>query len=519
MKHFIPAWYSQKRWWADKAEPFYNKRLVTEFDDLISLMNMHQKHQIDFDILVLNYFPDLRTFLHRHQLFEANYWSLFDEIQGFSHRTPQAIDYRQLQWPAETEFVFTPFLMRGVTSPSTYTNIYFNQEGYIVWLEDFEGLKKQRRYIFDDRGWLSAIRNYDENGQDVNQQYMTADGDCILTEDLVTKQIVVSDKYRHRFDQAEYATMTEFIQAQFKHYTAKHYQVDDVKIAAADDRHNALITENIAPEHLCFSIYSQRNKELNDQTLASVHKGQYWLVDRQDHEVALMLYQSKHHLDNQLMRITPFDAQVLPNISSQLYETYIGLWLDGLVEQDMQRIVTSLTAYIQAHEGYRLLLLTKHDQNEVSPWLKEHIKIINDKYNEVEPDDEGVNQLVAEDEDYVKLLELQHVPFEMDLFEVVSKLRIVIDLNQEPDLFLQICSISAGLPQINQRETEYVTHDKNGKIISSEVEMIAALDYFLDHLKHWNYSFAYSIKLVDEYASEQIIDQLDRLIEGEMHGA
>ncbi|MGX0848308.1 accessory secretory protein Asp1 [Staphylococcus auricularis] len=366
---------------------------------------------------------------------------------------------------------------------------------------------------------MSAIRNYDENGQDVNQQYMTADGDCILTEDLVTKQIVVSDKYRHRFDQAEYATMTEFIQAQFKHYTAKHYQVDDVTIAAADDRHNALITENIAPEHLCFSIYSQRNKELNDQTLASVHKGQYWLVDRQDHEAALMLYQSKHHLDNQLMRITPFDAQVLPNISSQLYETYIGLWLDGLVEQDMQRIVTSLTAYIQAHEGYRLLLLTKHDQNEVSPWLKEHIKIINDKYNEVEPDDEGVNQLVAEDEDYVKLLELQHVPFEMDLFEVVSKLRIVIELNQEPDLFLQICSISAGLPQINQRETEYVTHDKNGKIISSEVEMIAALDYFLDHLKHWNYSFAYSIKLVDEYASEQIIDQLDRLIEGEMHGA
>ena len=152
MKHFIPAWYSQKRWWADKAEPFYNKRLVTEFDDLISLMNMHQKHQIDFDILVLNYFPDLRTFLHRHQLFEANYWSLFDEIQGFSHRTPQAIDYRQLQWPAETEFVFTPFLMRGVTSPSTYTNIYFNQEGYIVWLEDFEGLKKQRRYIFENRG-------------------------------------------------------------------------------------------------------------------------------------------------------------------------------------------------------------------------------------------------------------------------------------------------------------------------------------------------------------------------------
>ncbi|WP_278926051.1 accessory Sec system protein Asp1 [Staphylococcus auricularis] len=280
MKHFIPAWYSQKRWWADKTEPFYNKRLVTEFDDLISLMNMHQKHQIDFDILVLNYFPDLRTFLHRHQLFEANYWSLFDEIQGFSHRTPQAIDYRRLQWSEDTEFVFTPFLMKSVTGPSTYTNIYFNQEGYLVWLEDFEGTKKQRRYIFDDRGWLSAIRNYDEDGHDVNQQYMTADGDCILTEDLVTQHVVVSDKYRHRFDHAKYETMTEFIAEQFKHYTAKQYEADDVTIAAADERHNALITEHIAPEHLCFSIYSQRNRELNDQTLASVHKGHtgWWIV-------------------------------------------------------------------------------------------------------------------------------------------------------------------------------------------------------------------------------------------------
>lgn len=32
----------------------------------------------------------------------------------------------------------------------------------------------------------------------------------------------------------------------------------------------------------------------------------------------------------------------------------------------------------------------------------------------------------------------------------------MIDLNTEPDLFLQISSISAGIPQINRYHTEYM---------------------------------------------------------------
>lgn len=38
------------------------------------------------------------------------------------------------------------------------------------------------------------------------------------------------------------------------------------------------------------------------------------------------------------MRVTPFDAQMLPNISSQLYETNIGVWIDSLSEEDLKRL-------------------------------------------------------------------------------------------------------------------------------------------------------------------------------------
>ena len=99
----------------------------------------------------------------------------------------------------------------------------------------------------------------------------------------------------------------------------------------------------------------------------------------------------------------------------------------------------------------------------------------------------------------------------------MSQLRVVIDLGDEPNLYLQISAISAGVPQINMIETDYVTSNVNGLIIPSSSNMIQALDYLLS-LKNWNYSYASSIKLVDEFSSTKIIREVDRLIKGELYG-
>ncbi|MGX8004794.1 accessory Sec system glycosyltransferase Asp1 [Staphylococcus hominis] len=39
------------------------------------------------------------------------------------------------------------------------------------------------------------------------------------------------------------------------------------------------------------------------------------------------------------------------------------------------------------------------------------------------------------------------VPFEEHLLKEMSHLRVMIDLGNEPDLYLQISSISVGIPQ------------------------------------------------------------------------
>ncbi|PTG17016.1 accessory Sec system protein Asp1 [Staphylococcus chromogenes] len=518
MKRFIPAWYSSHQWWESQAEPFYRKRSITEFDDLISLMAMHQKNDCDFEMMILNYSPHLRTFLHRHDLFESKYWSVFDEIQGFTHQTPQSVDYRQLNWPSGTEFVYTPYLIRAITAKNRYSNIYFSQEGYLIWIEDFENQTKCRRFVFDDRGCLSSVLYFDTQGAPQTLRYMTQDGGWILEENLVQGTVAVHEKYEIHFSKYTYSTMSEVIQEYLGYHRDRTMNDLDEIIIAADVRHNALITKTFKTQRLCFSLFQQRNLDMTEHDLQTIEAGQSWLVDTRENERRLEKYKAKHHLSNRLMRITPFDAQVMPNRSNQLHETYIGLWIDGLSESQLKSVLPQLVHYMEQHEEVRLVLLTEWEKHRVSRWLLNEITAINDRFNHKKDLPEELMELMKEVEEVV-YIELKMVPFELDIVEAMTTLRIVIDLSEEPDLFLQICCLGAGLPQINQTETDYVQPGTNGLVINTEQALIPALDYFLTHLKHWNYSYAYSQKLAKNYASEKIIDQLNQLIEGGEYGA
>ncbi|CFO30117.1 Accessory secretory protein Asp1 [Staphylococcus aureus] len=54
-------------------------------------------------------------------------------------------------------------------------------------------------------------------------------------------------------------------------------------------------------------------------------------------------------------------------------------------------------------------------------------------------------------------------------------------------------------------------------VINDYQSMPVALNYFLNHLINWNYSFSYSIQMVDTFSALNIISQLDAFIEGEMN--
>ncbi|HEC2157898.1 accessory Sec system protein Asp1 [Staphylococcus delphini] len=520
MKRFIPAWYRGDNWWLDEDTPFYLRGNVqSEFDDLISLMGMHLKNKVPFEMTVLNYMPDLRTFLHRHELFEATYWSLFDHIQGFTHQTPQVVDYRKLNWPKSTEFVHSRLMIKGIISEKLHYDMHFSQEGYLLWIETFRNGSLNEQYIFDDRGFLSSYMVADEDEIWDRKYYMTADGDWIMKEDLLSHEVTIHPKYAHRFEQEKYDDMASVIDECFKKYVQQHMQPLDVIIAASDERHNAIIAENLKKQKLCFSVFQKRRTWLSDKGIASMVNGGYWLTDTMENTHHLKFFKEEHQLNNQIMRITPFDAQITPNMSSQLYETYIGVWIDGMNPETLHQVISQLIHEIEREPQTRIILLTRVEQFKVSDWVNEEVYRVQEYFLEKTRSsllDQDVAKNGAPSE--IKYAAIKSVPFEKDIVEAISTLRLVIDLNKEPDLFLQICCIGAGLPQINLMQTDYVQHERNGYIIPNIEALPSAINFYLKHLKNWNHSYSYAMKLSKQYTSNEILKQLDDWLEGEIHG-
>ena len=94
---------------------------------------------------------------------------------------------------------------------------------------------------------------------------------------------------------------------------------------------------------------------------------------------------------------------------------------------------------------------------------------------------------------------------ENDIIKELEQTRLIVDLNDEPNLYTQIAGISAGIPQVNRTKTEFVDHLKNGYIISKEGELEKALKYFLTALKPWNEALVYSVDKIQEYTGPRLI--------------
>ena len=84
---------------------------------------------------------------------------------------------------------------------------------------------------------------------------------------------------------------------------------------------------------------------------------------------------------------------------------------------------------------------------------------------------------------------------ENDIIQELEKTRLIVDLSEEPNLYTQIAGISAGIPQVNRVQTEYVDHLKNGYVLSKgDKELEKAITHFLLELKPWNEALVYSIE-------------------------
>ncbi|KHD44389.1 accessory Sec system protein Asp1 [Streptococcus hongkongensis] len=517
MYHFIPAWYPTDRVWYDDTKEwgFVNHRL--QFDDTVNQVKVFFDNQQDVNVLVLNYSPNLRSFLHQKGLFEVPSWSLFDVLQNTQGAQQVMLNWREFKWPDNAEFIYSPFTVTVIIKGTVHARIHFADGGYlykIVFFED-DALTQKCNYIFDDRGFLSSIL-YFKNGQADHQDYLDKRGQWRFREfqDGRADRIIVNQQTVDLLSKPTYSDWRDVIEEVLAEKLSQ-LPAEDYLVLAAHSQHNDLFAET--SQKVIYSFFQDRFPLEGDVAGFKDIVTDADLLISDNHKNTKLLEQlmQKQSQQKPIIQVSPFDTRFELGLSVRRKELDIYFFADGLSDSELQTSLKTIFKMMQANEWISLILGT-YENNPVRTQVLNQLldDLIEHYIPEVDVDPE--EQLPTKEEKKVQpRARLEIIKDENDLIYLLTTTRLLIDLNREPDLYHQIAAISSGLPQINSSVSDYVIHKENGYIVTGSDELEKAINYFFTGLKNWNKSLVYSIERIAEFTGPALIEKWTKALEGQ----
>ena len=351
MLYFIPAWYQQNQW-CENEQYWYVRRMHTEFDDTVKQIQLfHRNKAYPYQIMLLGYAPNFRHFLHRQGVLHAPYWSCFDAIQEIRRKKAMVLSYHNMKWPADTEFIYSPYAAIAMRKGEKYAQIEFGEDGNPIQIDMYENEVIKRRNIYDDRGFVSSTILY-EAGTPVHQDYLTEDGIWKLREYMQDGHVEINPKkrdyrivYRETeqtkpFSKVSYESMGQVIYEVLLSYlemTAK----EDIFCVAMHERHAALLQKALKGKKKILSFFTDRyDLGKHPEVIEMIESADYVITDSK-HNSNTIQEAIQHPISN-LMDITPFDSRVDFGISQQLNVQKILFPVDGICDEVFEEAVQLL---------------------------------------------------------------------------------------------------------------------------------------------------------------------------------
>lgn len=524
MFYFIPAWYNQNRPWYHNTQLWFRILERMTFDDTVNQIKMF--HQVDEDVrlMVLNYQPHFRYYLHKQDLLQTTYWSFFDDIQNISAVNVKPLSFKELNWPDNVHFLYSPFAILVRRGNIDFATIHFAQDGNLFYIEFLEEGRVTKHYLFDDRGFLSSILYFDTEGHDLFQDYLNESGVWQVREHLQPReegQIEINEDADLIFQKRFYLDWQQLIQERLMVLKKRELKSQDKLVIASHVQHNDLILDIFPEQQKVFSFFGDRLPlELTPSNQRLIEQASLLVVDRKKQEEKLrQLIRASGRSQKELLRVSPYDTRLRLGHSQMLKEQDIYFFLDGLTHLEIEQTLAILLDFMATHDDVTISLVTfdrNRHLNDQEKWISNYI------HENLNPDDffqvaeTGNENQLEEDVE----MELSRVSFhlltkENDIITALDTARLVLDLSDEPDIYTQIASISAGVPQINRVETDFVNHRKNGWVLSPEDNLETALHFYLDGLANWNRSLVYTVQKMTDYTSGRILEQWRQLLNKE----
>lgn len=520
MYYFIPSWYSKHKEFYENMVPWYWYDNRVNLDDLASLFRLFTQSNKDSELLILGYMPNLRYYLHEFDLFEQNYVSLFDKLQNIKNPNPKILNFKNLAWPEEADFIYTPFLILVQIKGERFAEIQFGNDGQIIWIDYFYETKINRRCIMDDRGFLSSVLYFSEDGNELYQDYLSIDGVWQFRNYFNKKSaILINPEVSKRFKFSTYNSLKELMEEYLENFFKEYINENDTIIFSYSNNHNDMIIKYVSRQNIIISFFQEHiEKSVNLEKM--LKKCNLALTD----SVVYFNYLKSLSLCP-VTNLLPYEARLSLGKSQQIKELIVYLLIDKLSNEELEEIITITFDVMLKNNNINLILGSYRVDEPVRTEMQHKFETIKKKWLMLN------EQTQVNDIENVYELEMQDVTGDVGFesnrdervqFKVFSdknsflkqleKVRLIVDLSKDPDLQTQISAISAGIPQINKVCTDYVEHLKNGYVVHDLADLKNAYDFYLFSLRNWNKALVFAVSKIGEYTSGLVVEKIISLM-------
>lgn len=528
MLYFIPAWY-QKNQWCENEQSWHVRRMHTEFDDTVKQIQLfHRSGAYPYRILLPGFSPNFRHFLHRQGVYRAPYWSCFDAIQEVRRRKTMVLSFHDLNWPASVEFVYSPFVVVAFLKGEKYAQIEFGEDGNPIQVDLFKDGRICRRNFYDDRGFVSSTIIY-EDERPLYQDYLMENGVWKLRCFQRDGHVEVNPRYQEylllyqgteqnrRFSRLSYDSLEQVI---YEVLTAYLTLTEDVDIfcVAMHEQHSVLLGEALREHKMILSFYEDRYSISDHPEIREmIERADYIITDSR--ETRKRIRRDTGGMIENITVITPYDSRVDFGISQQLDVQKILVPVDGIDDVTFGEVVRFLGDYLSTNADARIHLFTRMADWDRRKKLLEQTRRelrrlgLKEGWAAGEEEDKNIaeNNLEINEDIPVRFFVEQCVD-ELAVSKCMREQRVLVDMRNTSELYLQIMAISIGIPQIVHMWTEFVEDGENGMILREIRKLPEALDYYLHGLKNWNKARIASYEIGKEYTADRLLEEWEGVL-------
>ena len=499
MDYLVPAWHKMLE---DQslAVP------MIEFDDATSHLRILRDVSEEYGLIITDYQPHLLTKLNLFGINASKTFSTFDFLQGIESNESHAFDFRDLSWPNGAYFVNAPFHLQVMVGRELFASLTFDTRGNVIYIDYFNDNHRSSRLVIDSRGFVSREEKYDSQAKNIENIYFDLQGFWRIKHDLITGKVKINLSRLNEVSQDEYKNLNSLIEEVTINHFLPLLKEEDRLIVTVDD--NSLIApEDFTNTHRRVYFSASHFHPFNSAIQGLKMKRNTKLVT--DSKSNAESIRDTLHLEKLPSVIPIFPTEFQLGHSQQTFAQQVAIFsentefnvLKKMVELEYQRLVKN-------PEGESLRIITYTPQREqeaniVLNQLKEKHKgefLIKEELPKNENDKDLAKQKLP-----VLDIAIKRMASMSDVLTNLDKTRLLVDLGEENDEFLQIAAISVGVPQLRKHASELLVNGKNGLICTSMEELSKGLEYYLSSLKNWNTALIENVKFLNQYSEDNLL--------------